>query len=471
LICQSLAVTLTLSSLLIPRSPCFFLSPNPMRKILLILMVLSGVLITPKEVTASNVKMIYQTNSVTNVIYISGVSYPAPVMLGIHAYATNHGYTLVAADRAVFVNGSAYVTSNNVQGIKIALYQSIQTNVAQVTMNKTVYSITNSYLNIHFCGSEIGYASASSKGVTIPYLPLTSVGQVNTDYTSADIIHLNYSISATEHCPSSIVFTDIRQGSGLWAPDSKSSPGKCITLPEVGSGLYNEQIAFCAPTNFPADSIKPEVASFLLTYGAAPLSLLTGNPSDFNDTVFITGRNMSGVREAVLTGLGLSYFTPLRLSLYNSFQKSMDLIPYSEGHCISGNAANSVVDFGRQTNCVYGNNSNLKGRNWLIGFADSISIKGKGAKFLPLGYGGITVSSNGICSDFTATVHCYVNTNNLVTLAKTTKKDPQMVWDVANGIVQEIYRIPATNYPAGFEPFVSTVSTDGMWNGWTAPPF
>jgi len=459
-------------------------------------MVLSGVLFTPEEVTASNVKMTYQTNSVTNVIYIAGVISPGPqpVMLGIHAWATNHGYTLVASDKMdPLVNGAVNITLSNLQGTRIALYRSIQTNVAQVTFNKTVYSITNSYLNIHFCGSETGYGAAASKGFTQPFLPLSAIGRVLNDYVISPFNSLMMSTNATENQSVSIVFTDIEQGSGYFRPDSKQY-AKFNTLPEIGKGLYEEEIAFCASSNFPSGSISPSTASFLLTNGAVPLSFFTGNPSDLVDTVFLVGLNpTSGVRQAVLRGLGYPITTSLRQSMvlgspyfsdssYSvglSPSGSLDGISYASGNggYLSAGDLCSVIARSSQywNNGIYGNVQNTSGHNWLIGYSSAFSIFSYAnlnqvyrCKFLSLG-SDVSVS-NGVISDFSATVHCYVNPTNMVT-KPASRKNQQMVWDVAGGIVQAIQSLPPTNYPVGYLPLTASGSTNGMWNGWTAPPF
>lgn len=367
----------------------------------------------------------YTTNYVVgNQIHIAGSTALGNQSLpAVHAYATNQGFAMVAADKmdpTILANQ----TLANIQGTKIALY----TKVTTVT-NGTKVTITTNSINCHFIGSEGGIAVTAGSKVVSNWLPLTATGKVAGDTAGAGGIGYNPSTNCTLVAPATITFADNIQAVSRFST-AKTSPVKCVALTNVAS-LCALNFAWVAPTNFPASNITDRVVQSLLANGHVPLSFFTGNAADASTGVFVTGRDIdSGTRVCNIVEAGLGTLAPLKQYVYVAGSNAIiataggtvNGIAYTAGnggHFSGGDLCSAVI--AASTNWSNNNFAILDGANgfapvanpytngsYLIGYAGSKDILGKGktkalsyngvAPYSPTAYPGFDSVNNGIAN-------------------------------------------------------------------------
>jgi hypothetical protein len=330
-------------------------------------------------------------------IFIAGsTAMASKSMPAIDAYLTNvaQGYSKIAADNA------------SASSAKIALYTKVVT-----TTNGSTVTITTNGVSIHFIGSEGGTLVTASK-TTQPFLPISFTGSVTKDATVGGFVVP--SAQCTYNTFATITFSDVNQAVGRFAAGSKTSPVKTVALQEVGSGINAVNFAFVAPTNFPGSNITDQVARELLSVGHVPLSHITGNASDSNSTVYITGRDIdSGTRSLTFIETGFGLLSSASQYMYDnttgSFFKTVGGTNFFNGQPFTagnggyfsggdlctyvGNSATnvgviSIATANGTNNTVTAVSTNTGGTNYLIGYAGTADIIGK-KNTIALSYNGV----------------------------------------------------------------------------------
>jgi len=334
-----------------------------------------------------------RTNAVMgDAIYIAGSTAISSASMPVIAqYASNKGYTLVAADN-ISAPG------------KIALFRRIDT-----VSNGTSLTITTNVINVHFIGSEGGTLVTASKAVQ-PYYPVGLTNGVQAgDTTSGGFVIPDP--AATNYASATITFSDVNQSVGRFAVGKReANPYRTIALTEWSNGLCAVNFAFVAATNFPATNITAVIARELFSVGHCPLSQITGAAADVTNTVYVTGRDIdSGTRALVFAETGFGVLSQANQFLYDKttggiFQTGQGTnlfngVAFSVGNggyfsggdlcvAVGQSATNSgVIGTATATNAWAPAQTN-GGRTYLVGYAGTKDIIGKG-KTVALSYNGV----------------------------------------------------------------------------------
>ena len=323
----------------------------------------------------------------------------------IHAYATNNGYTLVAADKMdPLTNSAANVTLGNLQGTKIALWTKVVT-----ATNGSKITITTNAINLHQIGSEGGTLIAASK-TTGKFLPLSATGKVNADATGAGGQGYVPSSSTTVDANATITFSDVDQAVGRFNT-AKTAPVKCVALTEVAK-LAAINFAIVAPTNFPASNISDRQLQALLNAGNLPLSFFTGNPADSTNGVFATGRDIdSGTRVLTLVESGVGALASVNQYVWDNTGKMLNLsvsnsvngISYTAGNGGHFSGGDLCVAVGASCGAITNGaalNTNYTGASYLLGYTSSKDLIGKGGNTKALSYNGVAPYATSAYSGF-----------------------------------------------------------------------
>ena len=335
------------------------------------------------------------TYAVGNQINIAGSTALANQSVpAIHAYATNNGYTLVAADKMdPLTNSAANVTTANLQGTKIALWTKVVT-----ATNGSKITVTTNAINLHMIGSEGGTLVTASK-TTGKYLPLSASGKVIGDATGTLGQGYVPSSATTVDANATITFSDVDQAVGRFNT-AKTAPVKCVALTEVAK-LAAINFAIVAPTNFPVSNISDRQLQALLIAGNLPLSFFTGNPADSTNGVFATGRDIdSGTRVLSLVESGVGALTGVKQYVWDNTSKTLNLSASNSVNGISYTAGNGghfsggdlCVAVGYSCGAITNGealNTNYTGASYLIGYTGSKDLIGKGGAIKALSYNGV----------------------------------------------------------------------------------
>jgi hypothetical protein len=319
----------------------------------------------------------------------------------VHAYATNNGYTLVAADKMdPLTNSAANVTLANLQGTKIALWTKVVT-----ATNGSKVTVTTNAINMHLLGSEGGTLVTASK-TPGTFLPLTASGKITGDAAGTGGQGLTPAAACSVSANATISFSDVDQAVGRFNT-AKTAPVKCVALTEVAK-LAAINFAIVAPSNFPASNISDrQLQSLALSSNGLPLSFFTGDATQSNQTVYLAGRDIdSGTRVLTLTESGIGALTSVNQYVWNSTTTNFDYSVSNSVNGVSYTAGNGgYFSGGDLCTAVGAANGQVSGK-YLIGYTSSKDLIGKsGAKAL---------TYNGVQPYSTAATYGFQNSNNVI---------------------------------------------------------
>lgn len=335
-------------------------------------------------------------------------------MPAVDNYATVQGYKRVAADNA------------SVGSQQIALY------IKDSVVGRTV---TRDAINVRLIGSEGGILTTAG---TKPTHRQTFLNPAATNWNTNNPLAIVGPTNCTTLGFAAVTFADQAQPVSAYS----SSPTARVKVASLGAGtpLAALNFAFFANTNFPASNITSQVAKALLANGNVPLSMFTGNSSDADQGVWITGRDWdSGTRAVTLleTGYGVTttvkQYTVDGSNVVPSPAAAFFGLPVAVGNggYASGGTLRSVVT----NNALVFPTTPAYRVNHIIGYAGTPDVIAARAK--ALSYNGVaaycpsddvstaqgfSTTANGVANgsySYWSTAYLYTNPKNVATTGRT----------------------------------------------------